>query len=408
MKYEFDRVVDRRGTHSVKWEFVQESGNPLRWKKEARLPGSDGILPLWIADMDFPCPAPVVEALVARARHGIFGYTEKSPSYAGAVVRWMARRHGWRVSPEWICATPGVMPAVNLLIRTFVAPGEKVLVQPPVYYPFYSAVRNNGAAILENPLIVEGGRYVMDFDDLEKKTADPLLKMAILCNPHNPVGRVWTRSELARFGTLCRERGVLVVSDEIHGDIVHRGNRFTPFGNLGARHSGNACICTAPSKTFNLAGLHTSNIVIADKGLREQFERNLGRTGLLGVGPFGIAALEAAYNHGESWLEQVLEYIGGNLHFLMESIRSGIPRIGVIEPEGTYLVWLDCRKLGLAPPRLERFWIEKVKVRVDQGSLFGKGGEGFVRINIACPRVLLAEALGRLKRAVDGRTGSPV
>lgn len=404
MKYDFDRVVERRGTHSVKWEFVQDAGNPLRWRKKDLLFGNDGILPLWIADMDFPCPAPVVEALVARARHGIFGYTEKPPSYAGAVVRWMGRRHGWKVAPEWICATPGVVPALNLLIRTFVAPGEKVLIQPPVYYPFHSAVRNNGAKILESPLVLEGGRYFMDFDDLREKTADPLLKMAILCNPHNPVGRVWTHGELVRFGTLCRERGVLVVSDEIHGDIVHEGRRFTPFGTIDGRLSGNACICTAPSKTFNLAGLHTSNIIISDEGLRARFEKSLGRTGFLGVGPFGIAALEAAYDHGESWLEQVLAYIGGNLRFLMDFIRSGIPRIGVVAPEGTYLVWIDCRGLGMEPLRLERFWIEEAKVRVDQGSLFGKGGEGFVRMNIACPRVLLEQALGRLKRAVDKRT----
>jgi cystathionine beta-lyase len=400
MDYDFDAEIDRRGTNSIKWEFIQAGEDLLRWEHTDRFFGEGRILPLWVADMDFPCPQPVVDALVARARHPIYGYTEKTGSYYRAVVDWMERRQGWRVEPSWICTTPGVVPALNMLVRTFVAPGEKVLIQPPVYYPFTSAIRNNRARIVHNPLVYEGGRYRMDLVDLEKKARDPAVKMAILCSPHNPVGRVWTAEELARFGEICLENDVLVVSDEIHGDLIHEGVTFTPFASLGDELAANAVICTAPSKTFNLAGLLASNVIVPDEKLRTRFSRTLRASGLFGIGAFGIVALEAAYNHGEDWLDQVLAYISGNLEVLEAYVAEHIPRITVVRPEGTYLAWLDCRRLGLDRWGLKRLMLDEARVYLDEGFIFGDEGEGFERINVACPRALLVEALERIKGAI--------
>jgi cystathionine beta-lyase len=399
MKYDFDKEISRHGTHAVKWGLIQEGEDLSHWEHTDRFFGEDRILPMWIADMDFVSPAPVVEALIARAQHGIYGYTTPTASFYNAVVGWMKRRHGWGIAPEWICVTPGVVPALHMLVRTFVPPGDKVLIQPPVYHPFFHAIKNNDADLVANPLVYENGRYRMDFDDLEEKTRDPKVKMAILCSPHNPVGRVWTRDELARFGEICIRNNVLVVSDEIHGDLVYKGYVFTPFACLGEEYARNAIVCTAPSKTFNLAGLRTSNIIIPDDQLRARFQKTLRSNGLSGVDAFGVAALEAAYNHGEEWLDQVLDYIEGNLHFLEDYVSQHIPRIGVVRPEGTYLVWLDCRGLGLGKWELKRWMLNQARVFLDQGFIFGPEGEGFERMNIACPRSILVEALERIKNA---------
>lgn len=403
MQYDFDRELDRQGTNSVKWEFIQEGQRLAPWHRTDPSLGEDRILPMWVADMDFPCPAPVVQALVARAHHGIFGYTERTDSYFASIVEWMRARQGWEVSPEWIVTTPGVVPALNMLVRAFVAPGEKVLIQPPVYYPFYRAIEGNQAAIVRNPLVNANGRYHMDFDDLAVKLQDPLVRMVILCSPHNPVGRVWTRDELTRFGELCVERRVLVVSDEIHGDLVHAGNTFTPFAALGNDFCHNLIICTAPSKTFNIAGLQTSNILIPNESLRRRFAMTLLSNGLMGVNPFGLVALQAAYRQGADWLDQVIRYLGENLRFLEEYIQTRIPQISVVHPEGTYLVWLDCRRLGLDKQALQHLMLDVAKVYLDEGFIFGPEGEGYERMNIACPRSILAAALARIERAIHGR-----
>jgi cystathionine beta-lyase len=400
MKYDFDAEIDRRNTNSVKWEFTQEGQDPLRWERTGCCFGDDRTLPMWVADMDFACPQPVIDALGARAQRGIYGYTLPTDSYYDAVAGWMRRRHGWEIAPEWIVTTPGVVPALNMLVGAFVAPGEKVLIQPPVYYPFYSAVENNCVTLVTNPLLYQDGRYRMDYADLAAKAADPQVRLAILCSPHNPVGRVWSRDELARFGEICLANHVLVVSDEIHGDLMLDGRPFIPFAGLGGDFAEQCIVCTAPSKTFNLAGLGVSNIVIPNAEIRARFEKAVSCHGLFGINAFGVVAAEAAYVHGEEWLDQALAYIAGNLEVLQEFIASRIPQITVIPPDGTYLVWLDCRRLGLDKCALKRLMLEEARVYLDEGFIFGPEGEGFERINIACPRAILVEALERIEAAV--------
>jgi cystathionine beta-lyase len=264
MEHDFDVEVSRRDSNSVKWEFTQSDEDLLRWEQTDRFFGKDRVLPMWVADMDFRSPRPVLDALVARAQHGIYGYTAPTQAFYESVVRWMKKRHGWAIQPEWICITPGVVPALNMLVRAFACSGDRVLIQPPVYYPFYGAVENNGAQLAANPLVYENRRYRMDLADLEAKCRNPKVKLAILCSPHNPVGRVWTRDELVRFGEVCAENGVLVISDEIHGDLIYTGRVFTPFASISEAFALNSVTCTSPSKTFNLAGLQTSCIIIPD------------------------------------------------------------------------------------------------------------------------------------------------
>lgn len=401
MQYNFDKEVDRAGTNSLKWEFMQDPKDALRLKHTTKLMGENRILPLWVADMDFQCPQPVVDAIKTRADRAIFGYTFPTESYNNTIVRWMKKRHNWKVNAKWICISPGVVPALNMLVRTFIKPGNQVLLQQPIYYPFFSAISHNGGSIVNNALINTNGRYTMDFDDLEEKTKDPLVTLAFLCNPHNPVGRVWTREELTRFGEICLRNNVLVVSDEIHGDLVYRDQSFVPFASISDEFAQNSIICTAPSKTFNLAGLHTANILIPNPSHRSQFKRTLSSNGLFGVSPFGLVGLEAAYNHGEDWLSQVLSYLEANLNYLETFVAQHLPQLKVTRPEGTYLVWIDCRSLRMSPQALKEFMLEKARVYLDEGFIFGPEGDGFERINIACPRSILQEALERIKNAVD-------
>lgn len=403
MRYDFDREINRQGTQSAKWGVIQDPDNPSRWHTTDDYYGENRVLPLWVADMDFPAPQPVIDALVRRARHGIYGYTVRPAGYDQAVVDWMRRRHGWAIEPEWIVSTPGVVPAVNWLIRTFVRPGETVLVQRPVYYPFFNAIENNGARIVSSSLILNDRRYTMDLADFESKAADPQTTLFILCSPHNPVGRVWSREELTRVGDICLKHQVLVVADEIHADLLFKGSTFTPFAALSEAFAANAVVCTAPSKTFNLAGLHTSNIIISSPELRLRFQQTLNACGMgKWANPFGVVACETAYREGEAWLEQAMAYIEGNLDYLERTIETHLPRLRVIRPEGTYLVWLDCRELGLDQWALKRLMLEKARIFPDEGFIFGPEGAGFERINIACPRSILADALDRIRRVIDG------
>ena len=401
MAHPFDEELDRRGTDSLKWEFVQSEDDPERWEHTDRFLGKDRILPMWVADMDFRCPEPVIEAVIARAQQGVYGYTMPGDDFYAAVVSWMKRRNGWDINPDWITLTSGVVSALHMLVRAFTSAGDRVLIQPPVYYPFFSAIQNNQAEVLTSPLIYAGGRYQMDFADLEAKARDPRAKMAILCSPHNPVGRVWSTEELTRFGEICLKNDVLVVSDEIHGDLILKGNTFTPFAKISPDFAEHSITCTAPSKTFNLAGLKTSAIIIPDASRRAAFRQALRSSGLsLAGSTFGVVAFKAAYEHGERWLERVLEYLQGNLEYLEAYVKERIPQIQVVRPEGTYLVWLDCRKLGLDKVELERLMRSQARVYLDEGGIFGPGGEGFERINIACPRSILTEALDRIRKAV--------
>jgi len=406
MNYNFDVEVDRRDTNSVKWEFMKGGEDRPQLQHTQRFFGKNRTLPMWVADMDFISPRSVVDALTARVQHGIYGYTAPTQDFYQSVVRWMQRRHDWEIAPEWICISPGVVPALNMLVRAFVSPGDRVLIQPPVYRPFYRAIENNNAELALNPLVYEDGRYRMDIEDLEAKCRDPKVKMAILCNPHNPVGRVWTREELAQFGKICIDNGVLVVSDEIHGDLIYKGNIFTPFANANDSFSQNSIICTSPSKTFNLAGLQTSCVVIPNEDLRSSFNKVLQSNGLSGISVFGVVAVQAAYDHGEEWLVQLLEYIEDNLKYLEQYIGEHIPQLTVVRPEGTYLVWLDCHRLRLGKWELKQFMLEEAKIYFEEGFIFGPEGEGFERINIACPRAILVEALDRIRQTIGKLSSS--
>lgn len=386
MQYDFDKVTDRRGTNSLKYDFAAERGMP------------EGILPLWVADMDFPVADEITQSLEKVVRHGIYGYSEAKDSYFQAVADWMRREHGWQVEKRWLVKTPGVVYALAAAIRAFTEPGDGVLIQNPVYYPFGEVIRGNDRALVDNTLLEKDGKYTMDLEDFERKVRENHVKLFLLCNPHNPVGRVWTREELLQAGEICHKHGVLVVSDEIHHDFVYPGNRHFVFAALDGRFQEMTVTCTAPSKTFNLAGLQVSNIFIPNGELRKRFKREVDRTGYSQLNTFGLAACESAYRYGGEWLEQLKGYLKGNLDFTREYLAENIPGIRLVEPEGTYLVWLDCRGLGLSARELDRAVVEKAGLWLDGGSMFGECGAGFQRINIACPRATLREALGRLKK----------
>ena len=401
MSFDFDQEIDRRGTHCTKWEFIVQGDTVTFGDHADPRRGPDRLLPMWVADMDFRCPPAVIEALTARAQQGVFGYSHPHDSYYDAVISWVRRRYGWQIERNWIVLTPGVVPAVNMAVQTFAKSGSKVLVQRPVYYPFFDAIRNNGTEIVSNSLLYEDGRYFMDFDDLAQKVADPEVTMAILCSPHNPVGRVWTAEELRRFGQICLENDVLVLADEIHCDLIYSDQSFTAYATVDERFLRQGIICTAASKSFNLAGLKISNIIIPDEERRQNFNDTILRHGLYGANAFGLVALEAAYNHGEDWLEAVMEYVEDNYHFMADYIAEHLPQLKVVRPEGTYLVWVDFRALGLDPEARKAMMMEAAKVYLDEGELFGSEGEGFERFNIACPRSILEEALERIKVVVE-------
>ena len=390
MNYDFDKIIDRRKYHSVKWDELET------------IFGVQDVLPMWVADMEFRSPKPVIEAIKKAAEHGIYGYTSRPDSYCQAIIDWMVKRHNWKVKKDWLSYSPGVVPALSFIIRAFTQPDDRVIVQPPVYYPFFRVIEDNGCHIVNNPLKVESNKYVMDFEDLEIKIDDPRVKILILCSPHNPVGRVWRKEELSRLGEICLKHNLIVVSDEIHADILFEGYRHTPFASISQEFAQNSITCTAPSKTFNLAGLQTSAIIIPNKKYCSIYNNILNSLALNENNYFGLVALEAAYRYGEEWLNQLLSYLNENLEFLVKYFKERIPKIKVIKPEGTYLVWLDYRQLGFNTKDLNDFMLKKAKVALDDGYWFGKEGEGFMRINIACSRSFLEESLKRIERAVNG------
>ncbi len=400
MSIQFNKEIDRSNTSAIKWEIIQDSNEPEKWLKTDRFFGKNRVLPMWVADMDLSCPKAVQEALKKRTEHPIYGYTSADDSYYEAVSGWMKRRHGWNIKEDWIVTTPGVIPALHVMVRHFASPNQKILVQRPVYYPFFSVIEDNNCHIVSNTLILENGNYVMDFDDLEKKTADPQVTMAILSSPHNPVGRVWKEDEIRKFAEICLKNNVLIISDEIHGDLIYPGNQFFPFGLLEDELVQNCIICTAPSKTFNLAGLQTSNIIIPNQKLREGFQSALKTIGYIGPNLFGMVACRAAYNHGEEWLIKLLDHLNSNLQFMKRRFAERIPQIPIVNPQGTYLVWFDCRNLNLNHMELRRLMLEKACVFMDEGYIFGTEGKGFERINIACPQSILEEAVDRIATTI--------
>ncbi|MFO7986751.1 MAG: MalY/PatB family protein [Desulfatiglandaceae bacterium] len=386
MKYNLDAVIDRKGTHCVKWEYASKSikGAPR------------DVLPLWVADMDFPCAQPILDAMHARVDRQIFGYsTPYTEGYLSAVCNWFGSRYDWGISPDQILVTPGVVPALGVMVRAFTRAGEGVIVQQPVYYPFFSIIRNNGRNIVNNPLILNNGVYEIDFDDLEHKAADPAHTLMILCSPHNPVGRVWTEPELTRVADICRRHHVILVVDEIHCDLLRQGIEFIPMAK--AAPSETVISCTAASKTFNLAGLQISNSIFQSQVMRSRCEVELrDKIGLFGANPLSIVATEAAYTQGHEWLDQVLAYIDTNLAFVSEFISVHMPKVEYCIPQGTYLAWLDLRQYDWPWETLKKALLTEAKVALDDGDMFGEEGRGFERINAACPRSILTDCLHRM------------
>ena len=382
MRYDFDKIIERKNTNSIKYDPVSR-GKP------------EDVLPLWVADMDFAAPACVQDALTSRAQHGIYGYSEPGASFFSAVQSWFKNRFDWHTEKEWLCITPGVVNALYLAVRAFTKPGDAVLIQQPVYYPFASSVQKTGRALLVNELVYSGGGYKIDFDDFENKIKQA--KLFILCNPHNPAGRVWTREELLRMGEICLRYGVKVISDEIHQDIVFSPNKHLVFAGLNDRFAGITITCTSPSKAFNLAGLQHANIFIPNKELRASFKQEYENCGLSQPNIMGIISCEAVYTSGALWLEELLDYLSGNIAHIDAFLQKHIPKIKLVKPEGTYLTWLDCRELGLSSKELNAAITNKAKLWLNDGPMFGKGGSGFQRMNAACPRSVLHNALERLK-----------
>ena len=388
MKYDFDTVIDRRGTNSLKYDFAKERG-----KRE-------DVLPLWVADMDFRTAPEILERLEQVVQHGIFGYSEGKEDYFLAVQHWYKEYFSWETKERWLVKTPGVVFAIAAAIRAFTKEGDGVLLQQPVYYPFRETIADNHRVPVNSPLKQVNGRYEMDFEDLEKKIRENHVKLFLLCSPHNPVGRVWEEWELRKVGEICLRYGVLVVSDEIHSDFTYEGHTHHVFAGLSPEFSEITITCTAPSKTFNLAGLQISNIFIPNATLREAFKKAIAAAGYSQVNLMGLTACQAAYEKGRPWLEEVKAYLADNLAFVREYLKEQLPQIRLVEPEGTYLLWLDFRVLGLTENQREDLIVRKARLWLDSGAMFGQDGEGFERINIACPRATLRQALEQLKEAV--------
>lgn len=389
MQYNFDEIVDRRNTDCLKYDFAAERGKPA------------DVLPLWVADMDFRTAPGIIERAVADAALGIYGYTESKDAYFQAVAAWYREYFGWNVERNWLVKTPGVVFAIGIAIQAFTERGDGVMIQQPVYYPFSEVIRDSGRTLVNNELVLRDGHYEIDFEDFERRIEEEKVKLFVLCSPHNPVGRVWTAEELRRMGEICLRHGVKVVSDEIHSDFVYGGRRHHVFPTVDPAFQDACIVCTAPSKTFNLAGLQVSNIFIPNAGLRRAFRRQMSAVGYSQVNMIGLHACQAAYETGREWLEELKVYLKGNLDYVRAYLAEHLPQIKLIEPEGTYLVWLDFRALGLPEEKLEHLIVHEAKLWLDSGAIFGSAREGFERVNIACPRAVLKEALDRLYRAVN-------
>jgi cysteine-S-conjugate beta-lyase len=388
MNYCFDQIINRKNTNSLKYDFAAECGKP------------DDVLPLWVADMDFRTPPAVIEALTQCSRHGIFGYTECKRDYFETLQRWYSQNFDWEIKELWLVKTPGVVYAICTAIRALTNKGDAVMIQEPVYYPFSESVQMNERVLVSNPLVYESRKYTINFEDFEAKIVKNKVKLFILCSPHNPVGRVWTKLELVRLGDICVKHNVLIVSDEIHADIVYEGNKHLVFASLKPEYSDRTITCTAPSKSFNLAGLQVSNIFIANQDIKHKFKSEIKKSGYSQLNTMGLVACQTAYEHGREWLDGLKDYLAKNLEFVRRFLAERLPQIKLVEPQGTYLIWLDFKELDLNKKQMEDLIVTKAKLWLDSGAMFGAGGEGFERINIACPRATLEKALLQLEQAV--------
>lgn len=390
MKYNFNEIIDRKGTDSLKYDFAVERGLPK------------DVLPLWVADMDFPVEDHIKEALIKAAEHAIFGYSDTKDDYFEVISSWYERRFFWKVKKEWLVKTPGVVFAIAMAIQALTKENEAIIIQEPVYYPFSSTIRANNRKLVINNLVLKKDKYHIDFVDFEKKIVENNVKLFILCSPHNPVGRVWTREELQKIADICLKHKVYIFSDEIHSDLVYEKDTHTIFANLGKDVEDSCIVATAPSKTFNIAGLQVSNIWIANEKMRDAFKEAIDRAGYSQLNNMGLIATKVAYKYGEEWLEELKIYLKSNIDFVREFLKDKLPNIKLMEPEGTYLLWLDCRELGLSEKERQGLIQNKAKLWLDTGTMFGKAGASFERMNIACPRKTLEEAMNRLKEAING------
>jgi cystathionine beta-lyase len=386
MKYNFDEIISREGTNCIKYDALE------------RFFGSKEVLPLWVADMDFKTPDFIVDAIKKRTKHEIFGYTFRGDSYYDSIIGWIKRRHNWDIQKEWISFSPGVVAGLTFGIEAFTKAGDGVIVQPPVYFPFFDCVKGTKRKLIENPLKIENDRYTFDFEDLKAKI-DKKTKLLLLCNPQNPGGTVFSKDELTELATICMENKILVISDEIHSDLIFEGHQHIPFASLSDEISQNCMVSMAPSKTFNVAGFSSSIVIIPNKAKFARYERAIGVAHLYMGNIFGSVAMEAAYTHGDEWLDQMLDYLWENYQLLEDFFKNKLPKVKVMKPEATYLIWLDFRAYGMKNKELMKFTVENSKVGLNDGARFGTGGDGWLRINIGCPRSVLTEALERLGKA---------
>jgi len=389
--YDFDKITDRTGTNCLKWDMLREKG-------------MEDVLPMWVADMDFEVSPYIIEEMQKVLDRKIFGYQYTSEDYKDIIVSWMEKHHHFKIEKDWICYTPNVVAGLCMAVQAVSDPGDEIIIQTPVYGPFYSSIRDNGRVIVENPLKNDNGYYTMDFEDFERRIT-PKTKAVILCNPHNPCGRVWTKEELAKLAQICLKHQLYIISDDIHGDLVYRGHEHTVIASLSDEIARRCIVCTAPSKTFNLAGMQIAHCIVRDEKLREKFKAPLKKLHLDGGNAFEEAMVTGAYKYSEQWLSALLAYLEKNADLFVSFVSEHLPEITVRKPEGTYLVWLDCRRLGMNQEELRRFFIEDCRLYVNEGTFFGVEGEGFMRINLACPESIVREGLKRLEKAVKQSRG---
>ena len=385
---DFDKIIDRKNTNSLKYDFTRERK------------GREDLLPLWIADMDFKLPDEIIEDLVSTVSHGIFGYSDVKDDYFTAVQKWFLERFHWNTKKEWLVKTPGIVFAIAQAINAFTKEGDSILIQQPVYYPFAGCIKDNNRKLVNNQLRYENGSYSIDFDDFESKIIQEEVKLFILCSPHNPVGRVWTIEELTTIGTICKKHKVLIISDEIHCDFTYPGHNHTVFASISEDFALNSIICTAPSKTFNIAGLQVSNIFIPNSDTRQQFLRQIDASGYSQLNTLGLVACRSVYSKGAPWLNELKAYLQENLNYVRSFLVDRLPELKLVEPEGTYLIWIDCSELGLTYRELEQLITDKANLWLDGGVMFGSKSTQFERINIACPRSVLVKAMEQLEKAI--------